>query len=224
MKRAERGRFVTFEGGEGAGKSTQIARLAARLRAAGIAVLLTREPGGTPAAEALRAVALSGGAQPYGPTAEAILMAAARADHVAEAIRPALAAGTWVLCDRFFDSTRVYQGEAGVSMVLLDALEDIAAGSVRPDVTVLLDLPPQIGLARAARRGSVEAPDRFEADHLAVHIRRQELFRALADAEPWRFLRIDGADEPDVVAMAIWKGVCEHFPELTAQTDTAEVR
>ena len=200
-----RGRFITFEGGEGTGKSTQVRLLAARLRLAGLRVLLTREPGGSPGAEAIRHVLLSGAAEPLGPDAEAILFAAARIDHVSTVIEPALAAGTWVICDRFIDSTRVYQGTLGrVEPELIRALERVAVGETRPDATVILDLPPYIGLARAARRRGSEAVDRFEQESHAFHDRLHAAYRELAAQEPERCALIDARGTPEDVAEAIW--------------------
>ena len=156
-----RGHFITFEGGEGTGKSTQAKLLAARLKSLGIDVLLTREPGGSPGAEAVRHVLLSGAAKPLGPYAEAILFAAARDDHVRCAIRPALERGTWVISDRFADSTRVYQGALGnIDPKLIRRLEQITIGGTRPNLTFILDLPAEIGLKRAARRRGSRARDR----------------------------------------------------------------
>ena len=159
---ARRGEFITFEGGEGTGKSTQAAMLALRLEALGIGVLLTREPGGSPGAEIIRHVLLSGAAQPLGPDAEAILFAAARNDHVGCAIRPALDAGKWVVCDRFADSTRVYQGALGkVDPRLIKSLERVAVGNLAPSLTFILDLPVEAGLARRKQRAGNAKPDRF---------------------------------------------------------------
>ncbi len=164
------GLFVTFEGGEGAGKSTQIRRLADRLRRAGHDVLLTREPGGSPGAEAVRHVLLSGAAEAYGTRMEAILFAAARNDHVEEVIRPALKTGAIVLCDRFIDSSRVYQGATGnLDPDLIEALQRIAIDGVLPDCTIILDLPAEKGLERARRRGGDAAPDRFEREEVETH-------------------------------------------------------
>lgn len=207
---ARRGRFVTFEGGEGAGKSTQIARLAERLEGQGIRVVRTREPGGTPGAEAVRRILLSGGARRFGPGAEALLFAAARADHVATLIAPALASGTWVLCDRFTDSTRVYQGTAGVGRDLLAALEQVALGGLAPDLTLLLDVPPQVGLARVAAR-SAEAPDRFEGDPLEEHEARRRAFLAIARAEPSRCVVLDAGGDAEAVAALVWQAVRERL-------------
>src|SRR6202035_2929031 len=164
------GRFITFEGGEGTGKSTQAAMLALRLESLGLGVLLTREPGGSPGAEIIRHVLLSGAAKPFGPDVEAMLFAAARDDHVRCAIEPALAAGKWVICDRFADSTRVYQGTLGaVDRRLINSLERVSIGDLSPDLTLVLDVPVDVGLQRtAARRGDAK-PDRFEAENAQFH-------------------------------------------------------
>lgn len=203
------GRFITFEGGEGSGKSTQIRRLAARLEATGLAVTVTREPGGTPSAEAIRRVILSGLAQSLGPETEAILFAAARADHVERLIRPALAKGGWVLSDRFFDSTHVYQGLAGVAPDMLDSLDRITVGATRPDLTFILDLPAAAGLARVAGRlaGSGGKPDRFEAEDAALHEKRRAAYLAVAAKEPSRCVVVDAARDEDAVAGDIWQAV-----------------
>lgn len=198
------GRFITLEGGEGTGKSTQARRLAQHLRALGREVVETREPGGTPGAEALRHVILSGAAEPLGPAAEALLFAAARADHVAGLIAPALAAGKIVVCDRFIDSTRVYQGAVGaVDASLLDSLEGLSVGAVRPDLTLVLDVPPEIGLARAARRAAGAAADRFEKEGGDYHAAVRAAFLARAEAEPARCALIDASADADAVAAAI---------------------
>lgn len=201
-----RGQFITFEGGEGAGKSTQIARLAEYLRSCGVDVVTTREPGGSPGAEAVRHVLLSGAAEALGPEAEAILFSAARADHVAETIEPALAAGKWVLCDRFIDSTRVYQGESGVEPALLEKLEDVAVGRLSPDLTVIVDIPPRLGLKRIAGRDSASGgaeKDRFERENLDVHANRRARFLEIARSEPERCVVVDGSRKPEQVAAAI---------------------
>lgn len=204
----QRGRFITFEGGEGSGKSTQARRLAARLEAAGIAVTLTREPGGSPFAERLRSVILDPATPPHSPLSEALLFYAARADHVAHTIRPALAAGRWVVCDRFSDSTRVYQGAAGaLSRATIEALEGIAVAPTVPDLTLVVDLDPAIGLARAdRRRDSAEGGprDRYEARTLAYHAALRQGFLAIAAENPARCVVIDGAGAEDVVAGQIW--------------------
>ena len=148
---AGRGRFITFEGGEGAGKSVQARILAQRLGGAGLKVALTREPGGSPLAEVLRQVILSGDAARLGAEGEALLFSAARIDHIEATIAPALERGAWVVCDRFADSTRVYQGAAGrLDEAFISRLEQVAVGETRPDLTVILDLPPKQGLARAS--------------------------------------------------------------------------
>lgn len=203
-----RGRFVTFEGGEGAGKSTQIRLLAERLRSQGLDVVLTREPGGSPLAEKLRTLLLSGAVADKGPLAEAILFSAARADHVDRLIRPALAAGRWVLSDRFADSTRVYQGAVGaVPMGQVAALERLALNGLSPDLTLVLDLPAATGLARANARRGADSADRFERDDLAIHEARRRGFLALAKAEPLRIAVIDADAAPEMVAARIWAEV-----------------
>jgi dTMP kinase len=219
-----RGRFITFEGGEGAGKSTQVRQLAQRLRAGGQQVVLTREPGGSPGAEVIRHVILSGAAKPFGPDAEAILFAAARSDHVAGVIEPALASGKWVICDRFADSTRAYQGVLGeVDVRLIRCLERVAVGDTKPDLTIILDVPPQLGLSRASgRRGKARA-DRFESETLEFHTKLREVFRDLAEAESSRCVLIDGARDPDDVAEAIWAIVSERFHVPVAASQLAEV-
>lgn len=198
------GFFITLEGGEGTGKSTQARRLAAWLRARGREVVETREPGGSPGAEAVRHVLLSGAAQPLGPAAEALLFAAARADHVVRLIRPALMAGRDVVCDRFIDSTRVYQGAVGaVAPQLLDALEAMAAGATRPHLTLILDVPPDIGLARAAARGKGAVADRFEKEGADYHASVREAFLARAAAAPERCVVVDATADADAVAEAV---------------------
>ncbi len=217
---APRGVFITFEGGEGAGKSTQIARLAATLRAgSGREVVTTREPGGTPRAESYREALLRGVAKPFGPFAEALIFAAARIDHVDGLIRPALARGAIVLCDRFADSTRAYQGAAGgLDPALIASLERVTIQDVRPDLTLILDLPAQAGLARARRRGEGqgegEAPDRFEAEALGFHERLRAAFLAIAAAEPARCRVIDAEPGPDAVEAAIRAALATHRPDL----------
>lgn len=216
------GRFITLEGGEGAGKSTQAKLLARRLAAAGIDVLVTREPGGSPGAEAIRHVLLSGAAKSLGAAAEAILFAAAREDHLRHTIRPALSTGRWVLCDRFSDSTRVYQGVLGeVEPAILNALERTTVGDTRPDLTLILDVPPEIGLARAAcRRGDGDV-DRFESEALDFHTRLRDAYRALPGQYPERCVLIDAAGDPDKVGDAIWRAVTQRFRELSGEAEPA---
>ncbi len=199
------GLFITFEGGEGAGKSTQIALLASHLRAKGFDPLITREPGGSPGAEAVRHVILSGGAEAYGPAMEALLFAAARADHVDQSIRPALKEGRIVLCARFIDSSRVYQGATGqLDATYMGAIERIAVDGIMPDLTFILDIPAAKGLARAgARRGSDAAADRFEKEDTAVNEARRQAFLAIAKAEPDRCKVIDADRPQDEIAAGI---------------------
>ncbi len=199
-----RGFFITFEGGEGAGKSTQIARLAKRLRDDHHDVVVTREPGGSPGAEAVRHVLLSGAAEPFGPKMEAILFAAARSDHVEQVIRPAMERGAVVLCDRFVDSSRVYQGiSGGLDPAFMSALERVAVNGVMPGLTLILDLDPAEGLRRAAVRRGAAVADRYEKETLAVHQRRREAYLAIARSEPERCLVIDAAASPADVERAV---------------------
>jgi dTMP kinase len=194
--------FVTFEGGEGAGKSTQIRLLADALRERGHTVLTTREPGGSPGAEAVRHVLLSGAAQEFGVRMEAILFAAARSDHVEQIIRPALLKGTIVICDRFMDSSRVYQGVTGnLEPSFIEALERVAINGVVPDCTIIFDLPAALGLERVRRRaGAAEALtgqevelDRFEKEELETHEKRREAFLDIASADPRRCHVVDAS-------------------------------
>lgn len=210
--------FITLEGGEGAGKSTQAARLAATLRArTGRPVTVTREPGGSPRAEEIRTALLAGAAKPYGPFAEALLFSAARLDHLDRLIRPALARGESVVCDRFIDSTRAYQGAAGgLDPAVLTALERVVVGRTRPDLTLILDLPPETGLARAAARGEAagEGPDRFEAEALGFHARLRVAFLEIAKAEPGRCAVIDASAGPEAVEAAIRAELDRRLPGL----------
>ena len=211
------GCFVVFEGGEGSGKSTQAAALVNRLKSLAIAVVLTREPGGSPGAEVIRHVILSGAAKPLGPEAEAILFAAARDDHMQNTVKPALERGKWVVCDRFMDSTRVYQGELGnVDKRLLRGLERITVGDFRPDLTFILDVPAEVGLARAAeRRGAGEA-DRFEQETLAFHQKLRMAYRDVAVSNPERCVIIDAQQPKEKVADRIWKIVNERLDPTMA--------
>ncbi|MGH6663542.1 MAG: dTMP kinase [Pseudolabrys sp.] len=205
---AMRGRFITFEGGEGSGKSTHARLLADRLNALDIEVVLTREPGGSAGAEIIRHILLSGIAKPLGAETEAILFAAARDDHVRATIRPALVEGKWVICDRFIDSTRVYQGALGkVDAKLIRSLERVTVGAAMPDLTFLLDVPANVGLARATRRRGTGATDRFEAESVEFHETLREAYLALADKEPKRCVVIDGRAPREVVAERIWTTV-----------------
>ncbi|MCP1200745.1 dTMP kinase [Notoacmeibacter sp. MSK16QG-6] len=206
-----RGFFLTFEGGEGSGKSTQMRCLARTMQRAGRSVRVTREPGGTPAAEALRAALLSGEAKSLGPLAEACLFASARADHVRQLIRPALRQGQDVLCDRFIDSTRAYQGGAGVSGEELDLLEKLALGDLKPDLTLLLDLDVEEGMDRADTRRRSEQPDRFEADRMQDQEKRRQAFLQMANDEPDRFSIIDASQTVDRVEKAVAAIVTERL-------------
>ncbi len=212
-----RGRFITFEGGEGTGKSSHAATLAQKLGAFGVGVVLTREPGGSPGAEIIRHVLLSGAAKPLGPEAEAILFAAARDDHIRNTIEPALARGRWVICDRFVDSTRVYQGAVGgVDEQLLRALERVTVGELRPDLTFVLDAPIEIALARAAQRRGGDAVDRFEDEGQEFHERLRDSFRVLAMSEPNRCVLIDASGSREAIAEQIWAVVSKRLNPATA--------
>lgn len=204
-----RGAFITVEGGEGGGKSTQSQALVARLRAAGVEAVATREPGGSPVAESIRAALLAGTFRPLGTRAEALLFAAARIDHLDLLIEPALAAGRWVVCDRFHDSTRAYQGSLGaLDPDFLRALERVTLAGLRPNLTVILDLPAKTGLARVALRRTPGArPDRFEAESLEFHQALRQAFLAIAAGEPDRCIVVDATQAPDEVEQAIWDAV-----------------
>jgi len=204
-----RGRFITLEGGEGAGKSGHAKRLAAWLKGQGIGVLVTREPGGSPRAETLRKMLLSGRFVSHGPETEALAFALARADHLAVTIRPALKVGTWVICDRFMDSTRAYQGAAGADAALLDLLDEIVVGSDRPDLTLILDVPAEAGLKRT--QGREGGPDRFERDAIELHDARRRVFLEIAAREPKRCAVIDTTQDKVAVAKAIRKAVSERL-------------
>lgn len=216
------GRFITFEGGEGTGKSTQVRLLADRLRSMGRDVVVTREPGGTPFAEQVRALILSPNVAEHDPLSEALLFYAARADHIAKVIRPALDAGKFVLCDRFSDSTRVYQSVAGgLSRKAFDALEGLVVGDARPTLTVILDLDPAVGLGRAESRrtagaGASAAPasgedeagrDKYERRTLAYHQKLRDGFLAIARDEPKRCVVVDGARDAAAVSNDVWAEV-----------------
>jgi dTMP kinase len=204
------GRFITFEGGEGAGKSTQLKRLVARLETAGRQVVATREPGGSPGAESIRDLVLKGAADRWSPVAETLLMYAARRDHIERVIRPALDRGAWVICDRFADSTRAYQGGAGgVAPALITALETHVLEQTRPDLTLIFDLPVDVGLQRAHERAGSEM--RFESKGLAFHERLREAFLAIARAEPERCALIDARGSLDEVAAAVWTAVADRL-------------
>jgi dTMP kinase len=210
-----RGRFITFEGGEGSGKSTQIKTLAERLNGAKLRTIVTREPGGSPGAEIIRHLLLSGMGNLLGPEAETLLFAAARDDHVHEIIKPALDQGIWVLCDRFFDSTRVYQGRLGkVDPGVLNAMQRVTIGDLKPDLTVILDVPVDIGMQRAAARRGAGTPDRFEAEDVKFHEGLRDAYRQIAAAEPQRCVLIDANAAPGAVAAKVWTAVSDRCLEF----------
>jgi dTMP kinase len=201
-----RGRFITFEGGEGAGKSTQVRLLADRLAGHASEVVVTREPGGSTGAEAIRELLVTGAVDRWSGVSETLLMYAARRDHIERVIRPALERGAWVLCDRFADSTRAYQGAGGgVGPALIAALEQHVLEGVKPDLTLILDLPADAGLARAG--GRAEAQSRFEAKGHAFHERLRQAFLDIAKAEPERCAVIPATASREAVSAAIWTAV-----------------
>ncbi|MDR7229691.1 dTMP kinase [Caulobacter sp. BE264] len=203
------GFFISFEGGEGAGKSTQIRRLADRLSAAGHDVIVTREPGGSPGAEAIRDLLVNGAADRWSPVTESLLMYAARRDHVERVIRPALARGAVVLCDRYADSTRAYQGAGGDAPAsLIAALEEHVLGGTIPVLTLILDLPAQVGLQRAEARGGAA---RFESKGLAFHERLRAGYLEIARQEPERCVVINADAELDAVTAAITDVVAQRL-------------
>ena len=216
-RRPGRGQFISFEGGEGSGKSTQIKTLAERLAAAKLRAIVTREPGGSPGAEVIRHLVLSGMGKLLGPEAETLLFAAARDDHVRSVIDPALKQGIWVLCDRFSDSTRVYQGSLGqVSPTILDAMQRVTIGDLKPDLTVILDVPVEVGLKRAALRRGTGAADRFEAEDIRFHQQLREAYRQIAADEPQRCVLIDANADASVVALNIWSALRDRFFKVGA--------
>ncbi len=199
------GRFITFEGGEGTGKSTHIKRLAERLKTQTQELLVTREPGGTPEAEAVRSLLVSGEASRWTAQAEALLNYAARESHLQQAIRPALERGAIVLCDRFMDSTRAYQGYAGdCAMDLIDTLEKAVVGATRPDLTLIFDLDPEAGLTRAGGRKAGTAEDRYERKGIAFHRQVREGFLRIAEREPQRCRIVDASGDVEAVAAKVW--------------------
>jgi dTMP kinase len=213
VKRAPgRGRFITFEGGEGSGKSTHIKIIAQRLNAAKLRAIVTREPGGSPGAEIIRHLVLSGMGKLLGPDAETLLFAAARDDHVRTVIKPALNRGIWVLCDRFSDSTRAYQGSLGkVAPEVLNAMERVTIGDLKPDLTIILDVPVEVAMQRTARRRGSGEPDRFEAEDLKFHQDLRDAYRRIAAAEPQRCMLIDANGDVDMVAAKVWAALRDRF-------------
>lgn len=206
-------KFITFEGGEGVGKSTQIQCLAQRLRARGQTVLITREPGGTPDAEAIRGLLTAGEAARWDPLAETLLHLAARRQHLTRAIRPALARGEWVLSDRFYDSTRAYQGGGqGVPRPTIDRLHEPVLEGLHPALTLMLDIPPEVGLERARVRGDA---GRYERWPLQRHAAIRAAFLAIAAGEPERCRVIDAAQCIDAIADTVWAAAAQKFAELS---------
>ncbi len=207
------GRFIIFEGGEGAGKSTQLKTLCARLRERGLVLVQTREPGGSPGAEALRNLLLQGDTGRWSPVSETLMMYAARADHLETVIRPALGRGEWVVCDRFSDSSRAYQGAGGgVAPAFIETIDEMVVAGTDPDLVIVMDMPPEIGLKRALARGDIE--NRFEFKGLAFHERLRQGFLDRASQNPSRYRVIDADRTIDAIAADIWSVVTAHFPDF----------
>ncbi len=211
-------RFLTFEGGEGVGKSTQVKRLVSSLSHRSIPAVRTREPGGTPKAEAIRSLILQGRSESWGPGAEAVLFAAARLDHVSHLIAPNLESGKWVISDRFHDSTRAYQGlTGGVDEKLIRGLEELALNGHKPDMTIVLDMDPVLAFERVAQRALDEgtpAADRFEREDLEWHRRLREAFLSIARSNPERCVIIDANQSEDALEEEIWTLVAARFSEI----------
>ncbi len=206
------GRFITLEGGEGAGKSTHARRLSARLGEEGYGVVQTREPGGSPEAEAIRTLLVTGEVDRWSPNAEALLNYAARDQHLRNTIRPALEQGQWVVSDRFSDSTRAYQGvTGGADMALIDHMERVVVGPTRPDLTIVFDLEAREGLRRAGKRPDDHDEHRFERKGLAFHERLREAFLAIAGADPQRCVVVDATAPVDEVAETVWQAVASRL-------------
>jgi len=211
----QRGRFIAFEGGEGAGKSTQVKTLVARLRERGLEVVQTREPGGSPGAEALRDLLVQGDAGRWSPLAELLMMYAARADHLEKIIRPALERGAWVVCDRFADSSRAYQGAGGgVAPAFIEQVDAAVVAGTQPDLVIVMDMPVEAGLARANARGDME--NRFESKGLLFHERLRQGFLDRARAVPGRYCVIDADRAIAPIAGDVWDAVQGAFAELKA--------
>jgi dTMP kinase len=220
MADAPAAKFITFEGGEGVGKSTQVKRLLVRLNRMDIEAVRTREPGGTPKAEAVRAFILQGRSESWGPGAEAVLFAAARYEHVSSLIAPSLKSGKWVISDRFHDSTRAYQGlTGGVDDKLIRGLEALALDGHAPDLTFILDMDPAIAFARVNNReiekALAETGDRFEKEDLDWHQRLRAAFLAIADSNPDRCVVLPANQSEDALEEEIWDTVIRRFPELS---------
>jgi dTMP kinase len=207
-----RGMFITFEGGEGSGKSTQCKRLLARLTALRINAVATREPGGSPGAERIRQLLLEQSSERFTPLAEVMLFYAARSEHLEKLIRPTLSRGDWVICDRFSDSTRAYQGLDGrIKESDLEVMEQFVVRDTKPDLTFLMDVPAAEGLKRAAKRRGDGAVDPFEKQSLGYHVGLRGKFRAMAGGEPDRWVIIDATEPADVIEEQIWQVVTERF-------------
>ncbi len=209
-----RGRFIAFEGGEGAGKSTQVRTIVARLRDRGLEVVQTREPGGSPGAEALRDLLVNGDAGRWSPLSELLMMYAARSDHLETVIRPALMRGAWVVCDRFADSSRAYQGAGGgVAPAFIEAVDAAVVADTQPDLVVVMDMPVDAGLRRATSRGDSE--NRFESKGVAFHERLRQGFLNRAAAVPERYRVIDADRTIEAIAADVWTALAAAFPEMT---------
>jgi len=213
----QKGRFITFEGGEGSGKSTQIQMLADRLKTEGVEAVVTRAPGGSPGAEIVRHLLLSGVGKLLGADAETLLFAAARDDHVHQVIKPALEKGMWVLCDRFTDSTAAYQGAAGkVDPAFIRALTHATIGKLEPDLTFLLDVPVAVGLQRAIKRRGKAVADRFEDEGLSFHESLRDAYRRIAADNPVRCVVIDANTDVAKVAERIWEALQSRLPTISS--------
>jgi len=208
----ERGRFLSIEGGEGAGKSTQVRRLAETLRQRGVEVITTREPGGSDGAEAIRELLMQGAVGRWSAHTEALLFAAARADHVEKVIQPAIGVGTWVISDRYVDSSRAYQGVAGgIDDAAVLALHGFGSRGLLPDRTLVLEVPPEIGADRASARDGAAA-DRFAARERTFHDDVAAAFRRFAASDPDRVRLIDASGDADAVAEAVFGEVADLLP------------
>jgi dTMP kinase len=207
------GRFIVFEGGEGAGKSTQAKALVTKLRALGLEVVQTREPGGSPGAEALRDLLVRGEATRWSPTSELLMMYAARADHLEKVIRPALQRGAWVVCDRFSDSSRAYQGAGGgVAPAFIEQIDAMVVGETQPDLVLVMDMPVEAGLHRASARGDAE--NRFESKGAAFHERLRAGFLARARQIPQRYQVIDADQTIAQISDEVWTRIRTAFPDV----------
>ncbi len=213
-------RFITFEGGEGVGKSTQVKQLLTRLGHYSISAVCTREPGGTPKAEAIRSFILGGSSQSWGVGAEAVLFAAARLDHVTKLVAPNLESGNWVISDRFHDSTRAYQGlTGGVETKLINALEELALNGYEPELTIMMDMDPKAAFERVEQRAKASgipiSADRFESEDLDWHQRLRDGFLQIAKNNPKRCFVVDASGDELEIADKIWGVVTKQFPELS---------